>query len=543
MAQPAPTPSSSFPLKNAYLVLYNGLSLCLRAWILFCTLRLWSSHGNGAVWEELNSLARWTETLTTIEVIHAATGLVRAAPTTTALQVAGRNTIVWAITRNYPDVAAREWAYSSMLVAWNAADAVRYAVFALERGLGRVPSALVWLRYNMFFVLYPIGILSEAWLVYQVIAPSRSRNLAYQYLLYLGLAIYVPVIRKCVVIPSGDGSDDVPAILEAFQNCGRGGMVKFLNETYHIESVMNTTELRNCRIDLKGTLLWGTNISYWLANSLPMGYQNQSTAWLLGGENIAFHGYGFGTFDGNGQVWYDFINGQSNYPRRPHQLTITGTTDSSFEGLRFVQSQMWTMTVIHSRNVLLQDIYVSSRSTSGTSSVNTDGADTIYADNITFNRWMVRNGDDAISPKANSSNIFITNSVFYDGSGIALGSIGQYNGVFETIENVTADNITCINTLHAVYFKTFTGEQVGYPPNGGGGGLGHIKNVNLCNFKLQNVRNTAISVTQCTTFNGAAGDCNSSEFEIEDIKFQDVAGTLNEDPIAHFSCSGAMPWV
>ena len=131
-----------------------------------------------------------------------------------------------------------------------------------------------------------------------------------------------------------------------------------------------------------------------------------------------------------------------------------------------------TMTVIHSSNVLLQDIYVSSRSTSGTSSVNTDGADTIYADNITFNRWTVRNGDDAISPKANSSNILITNSIFYDGSGIALGSIGQYNGVFETIENVTAENITCINTLHAVYFKTFTGEQVGYPPNGGGGGLG-----------------------------------------------------------------------
>jgi hypothetical protein len=131
-----------------------------------------------------------------------------------------------------------------------------------------------------------------------------------------------------------------------------------------------------------------------------------------------------------------------------------------------------TMTVIHSNNVLLQDIYVSSKSTSGTSSVNTDGADTIYADNITFNRWTVRNGDDAISPKANSSNILITNSIFYDGSGIALGSIGQYNGVFETIENVTAENITCIKTLHAVYFKTFTGEQVGYPPNGGGGGLG-----------------------------------------------------------------------
>jgi hypothetical protein len=61
--------------------------------------------------------------------------------------------------------------------------------------------------------------------------------------------------NTCVVIPGGSGSDDAPAILEAFRKCGRNGRVEFLNETYHIESVMNTTELRKCHIDLKGTLL------------------------------------------------------------------------------------------------------------------------------------------------------------------------------------------------------------------------------------------------------------------------------------------------
>lgn len=34
------------------------------------------------------------------------------------------------------------------------------------------------------------------------------------------------------------------------------------------------------------------------------------------------------------------------------------------------------------------------------------------------------------------------------------------------------NNIKFINTLHTVYFKTWTGDQAGYPPNGGGGGLG-----------------------------------------------------------------------
>jgi galacturan 1,4-alpha-galacturonidase len=49
---------------------------------------------------------------------------------------------------------------------------------------------------------------------------------------------------------------------------------------------------------------WGTNITYWRANSLPLGYQNQSTAWVFGGDNVTFQGHGTGTFDGNGQLWF-----------------------------------------------------------------------------------------------------------------------------------------------------------------------------------------------------------------------------------------------
>jgi hypothetical protein len=53
-----------------------------------------------------------------------------------------------------------------------------------------------------------------------------------------------------------------------------------------------------------------------------------------------------------------------------------------------------------------------------------------------------------------------------------LGSIGQYDGVYEILENITARDIVFVKTLHAGYVKTWTGQRVGYPPNGGGGGLG-----------------------------------------------------------------------
>jgi galacturan 1,4-alpha-galacturonidase len=120
-----------------------------------------------------------------------------------------------------------------------------------------------------------------------------------------------------VVEPGPNGTDSAPAIIDAFQRCGHNdvskrGKVIFKNETYHIKSVMNTTGLSNVDIDLSGTLLWDDNIDYWLNNSLPVGYQNQSSAWLFGGDNINWIGHDVGTLDGNGQVWYDFVNGTNN---------------------------------------------------------------------------------------------------------------------------------------------------------------------------------------------------------------------------------------
>lgn len=198
--------------------------------------------------------------------------------------------------------------------------------------------------------------------------------------------------KICRVNAAEGGRDSAPNIISAFEECGKDGKIIFENTTYHIESVMTTTGLSNVEVDIQGTLLWGTNVDYWLSNSLPVGYQNQSTAWSFGGDQIHLHGNGVGTLNGNGQVWYDFNAGRSNYPRRPHQITFSRLTNSVVENIRFLQSQMWTMTLINSENVLLQDIYVNSTDLSGNvgrapgaccdKDVNTDGADTIYANNI-----------------------------------------------------------------------------------------------------------------------------------------------------------------
>jgi len=299
--------------------------------------------------------------------------------------------------------------------------------------------------------------------------------------------------------------------------------------------------LNNVIVHLYGTLLWGTDTGYWRNNSLQLGYQNQTTAWIFGGNNITFMGHGYGTFDGNGQIWYDLAQNESNMPGRPIGFTIANTTNSVFSGIRFVQSQFWSTAITHSENLLLEDIYVNSTSNSTWSTINTDGTDTFYSNNITFRRWSVTNGDDSIAPKANSSNLLIQDSIFYGGNGVAIGSIGQYLNAFEFIENVTAERITCYSCQYVGYVKTWTGIQQEYPPNGGGGGLGYAKNIVFRDFVSINTWNAIAQVTQCTSYVGLTGGCDTSKFQIYNITWGPGVGNTVTGYLAELQCSAAAP--
>ncbi|KIK64270.1 glycoside hydrolase family 28 protein [Collybiopsis luxurians FD-317 M1] len=346
----------------------------------------------------------------------------------------------------------------------------------------------------------------------------------------------------CTVRSSINGSDDAPAILQAFQMCGTNGVIQLHDPLYHIETVMNTTGLSNVQIDLNGTMLWGTNLTYWRASGLPLGYDNFTTAWVLGGDQIVFDGHGVGTFDGNGQLWYNLANGVSNFPGRPISLMISNSTNSHYTGIRFVQSQFWTMAIKDSEDVLLENIYINSTSNNSVPARNTDGVDTLFSNRITFRNWTVVNGDDCISLKANSTNILIQDSVFHGGLGVSIGSIGQLNGVFEMIQSVTAERILAIGSRYAGYVKTWTGVQQGFPPNGGGGGIGFATNITFRDFTLQNLTENVAMITQCTSFEGATGDCDTSLFQLSNITWgPGITGSIQTDTLATMQCSGDAP--
>ncbi|EFQ32474.1 protein tyrosine phosphatase-like protein [Colletotrichum graminicola] len=181
-------------VRVAYLTLYNAIFASLWASVLFTVAATMSAGGGGgapAVYEAAEARSRWVQTLTLIEVVHSALGLVRSPVGTTALQVVARTIIVWMVCYSFPATTASSAAYVSLLLSWAAADTVRYAYLALNLH-GKAPAALVWLRYTMFYPLYPVGIASEFWLLYLAVEPARRVSAALPPVFYFCLCLYVP---------------------------------------------------------------------------------------------------------------------------------------------------------------------------------------------------------------------------------------------------------------------------------------------------------------------------------------------------------------
>ncbi|KAH8156325.1 hypothetical protein CIB48_g11919 [Xylaria polymorpha] len=166
-----PTRKPSSPVKNGYLILYNAVSAILWLAVLGRIAGINAVRGPQFAYPAVGEFCKWTQTLAGIEVLHSLFSIVRAPLFTTFMQVFSRYAIVWGITDLFPQLGANP-AYSSMLVAWSVTEVIRYSYFALTLS-GWQPSTLHWLRYHAFFVLYPLGISSEAWLIWLAVEPAR----------------------------------------------------------------------------------------------------------------------------------------------------------------------------------------------------------------------------------------------------------------------------------------------------------------------------------------------------------------------------------
>lgn len=102
-----------------------------------------------------------------LEVVHAAIGFVKSPVPTTAIQVASRLWLVWGISERFSEAATSPF-YASMVFAWSLTECVRYPFYA-NALMGSENEGLLWARYTLFYVLYPLGAASEAMLMFHTL--------------------------------------------------------------------------------------------------------------------------------------------------------------------------------------------------------------------------------------------------------------------------------------------------------------------------------------------------------------------------------------
>ncbi|KAK3329175.1 exopolygalacturonase [Apodospora peruviana] len=378
--------------------------------------------------------------------------------------------------------------------------------------------------------------------------------------------------KVCVVNTHGDGvTDDSFSILFALWDCNDGGHVLFpRGETYTIGTALDLTFLKHIDIDIQGRIQFTNDTTYWQANSFSFIFQNVTSFFKLGGEDVWIYGdqngaavcrarttpndaryfgdkkerlmtlLSDGTIDGNGQVWYDTY-AANIYTLRPVLVGIDGLRDSVLSNLVLRHSPQYYHFVANASNVVFNNIDIAGGSTSKNKASNSDGWDTYRSRDVTIMNSVINNGDDCVSFKPNSSHILVQSLSCTGSHGISVGSLGQYPGTFDIVESLMISNITMRDASDGARIKVWPNTPSAMSADlQGGGGSGRVSNITYEDMRVKNV-DYAIEITQCYgQKNLSLCQQFPSELVIEDIVFKRFSGTTAskyEPLIAAFACS------
>ena len=140
-------------LAKAYLVTYNVVQCLGWAYMLY----LASPHLSNALLVSYNSSNLYHavatallvfQTAAILEVVHAATGLVKSNPVLTAFQVASRLMVTWMCLYLFREAQA-SLGLALLLLAWDITEIIRYAYYAINL-LDLNLSILTWMRYAFY---------------------------------------------------------------------------------------------------------------------------------------------------------------------------------------------------------------------------------------------------------------------------------------------------------------------------------------------------------------------------------------------------------
>ncbi|KAI8946979.1 polygalacturonase [Xylaria longipes] len=333
--------------------------------------------------------------------------------------------------------------------------------------------------------------------------------------------------KICVVDPGV--ADAGPALISAAQECNNGGTVVLLPDTtYMIASPTDLTFLQSVDILILGTVVFSDDVEYWQTKAFGYAYQDSHLFWKFGGKDVNIYGLGIGTLDGLGQTWWTAKRSNETV-YRPHLFGTDGLTGGSISGLNMKNSPMWFNFIMNSCDVLITDINIWLEVTNSSSPpANTDGWDTYRSTNIVIQNSTIDNYDDCVSFKPNSTNIIVQNLQCNGSHGISVGSLGQYQGEYDIVEDVYVYNISMSNASDGARIKIWPGVPPNTTGSSSGGGAGYVRNITYELFYNTN-NDWAIELTQCY-FASSQEACKQypAVLQLEDILFKDFHGMTSK---------------
>ncbi|KAI1497799.1 polygalacturonase [Biscogniauxia marginata] len=345
--------------------------------------------------------------------------------------------------------------------------------------------------------------------------------------------------RICTVDPTTP--DAGPALLQAAKDCNEGGTVVFLeNTTYTIASPVDLTFLKGIDIAILGNVRFSDDVTYWQTTAFEYAYQNTHLFWRFGGEDVNIYGLGVGVIDGLGQTWWN-AKRENETIYRPVLLGTDGLSGGSISGLNMKNSPMWFNVIMDSEDVLVTDIKIWLEVTNTSSPpANTDGWDTYRSTNIVIQNSTIDNYDDCVSFKPNSTSVLIQNLQCNGSHGISVGSLGQYQGQVDIVQDLYVYNISMSNASDGARIKIWPGVPPNTTNSEEGGGDGYVRNVTYELFNNNN-NDWAIQLTQCYFADSQeACDMYAASLVIQDIYFKDFYGTTsskNDPQVGSLICS------
>ncbi|URD89384.1 Protein tyrosine phosphatase-like protein, PTPLA [Musa troglodytarum] len=145
-------------------------------------------------------LEGFLQTISFVEVVHAAAGLVPSGVMLALMQWGGRTHFLLAILRQIPEVQGLPSVFITFM-SWSMTEVIRYPHYALSC-IGISLSWLTYLRYTAFIILYPIGIApGEMWLMYQALPFIKERNLYADFFGRLSISYYHFVLAVLICYP------------------------------------------------------------------------------------------------------------------------------------------------------------------------------------------------------------------------------------------------------------------------------------------------------------------------------------------------------